>query len=90
MIEKKVLRKESNITFAEMECISRENSSTITRGSEQMCSEKYGTLDSEDDIWKTWHNPGDSVRQESTPEMPWKHILQRVKKSKLTSGCSLE
>ena len=90
MNEKKIPHKEWSITFAEMECISRENPSTIIESNEQMCSEKYGILDSRDEIWKTWHSPGDCVQQENPKEMPWKHILQRVKKSKLTSGCSLE
>ena len=76
--------------FSEMVCISRDNPSIMNGKNIDLGSEKYGSLESKNNSWPLWHNPGDSVDQDSVEEMPWKHILQRVKNSKVTSGCSHE
>ena len=81
------------ITFSQMKCISNDKYVNDGMKGRQISSGKNGFLGDNEDEWNTWHKPGDQIIEETKRSLkPWKHILERVKKSKLKaiSGWSLE
>ena len=79
------------ITFSQMKCISSNKYVNDGMKGKQISSGKNGILGGDEDKWNTWHSPGDQMIEETkNTSKPWKHILERVKKSKAASGWSLE
>ena len=77
-----------NIAFNQLKCISDTREVGTPTEHSKLSSERNGIVNEDDgENWPIWHKPGDLIEDESVQSHhSWKHILERVKKSKVMAA----
>ncbi len=73
-----------NVAFNRLTCISDTRDVSAPKKHNKLSSERNGIINEEDNgNWAMWHKPGDLIENDRIQsDHSWKHILERVKKSK--------